>query len=112
MRVVIVFYCALCFTAGCSHPPADRGQVNRTSQIAICQAIAQYQDEVGTFPESLNDLITKGNRSFLPVDYVPTDPWGNPYRYKVFGQKAGITSDGPDKKTGTLDDIYREVLNQ
>jgi len=109
MRFILLFCSVLCFAAGCSRPHVDRGQANHATQMAICSGIADYRDKVGEFPKSLSDLIDKGNRSFLKVDYIPNDPWGNPYRYEVTEQKARITSDGPDKMAGTQDDVYREV---
>jgi general secretion pathway protein G len=50
--------------------------------------------------------------TYRPGGYVKRlrdDPWGNPYRYDVPGQRSGgaydVYSAGPDGKPGTADDI-------
>ena len=39
---------------------------------------------------------------------LPLDPWKNPYNYQNNSGKIIITSNGPDGKAGTEDDISSE----
>lgn len=82
-------------------------------------AFEAYRHTEGNYPstrEGIEALIAPpGGRAdqwrgpYLTVDKVPHDPWGQPYRYAFPGvhNKDGydLWSDGPDKKTGTADDI-------
>jgi hypothetical protein len=102
--------CLFCFMTACSSRSVDRGQSNRVWQRTICQAVIEYRDEVGEYPSTLEDLIKNERRPFLAS--VPDDPWGSPYRYEVIGENPRITSNGPDKKAETPDDIYMDASNQ
>jgi hypothetical protein len=64
----------------------------------------------GSLILGLEDLIKNERRPFLAS--VPDDPWGSPYRYEVIGENPRITSNGPDKKAETPDDIYMDASNQ
>ncbi len=78
-------------------------------------AIDQYRLDMGTYPSSLNDLITppnpkgKWNGPYLQnTPTVPEDPWGHPYVYTVpgaDGRPYDISSDGADGQPNTSDDI-------
>lgn len=58
-------------------------------------AITLYQIGMGSYPQTLKELIkqpkeeqakkrwTQGGGPFLEGDEIKTDPWGNPYRYKL-----------------------------
>lgn len=39
------------------------------------------------------------------------DPWHRPYRYEGTGQRYTLSSDGPDGKAGTPDDVIEAVLS-
>jgi general secretion pathway protein G len=78
-----------------------------------------YRLHMGDFPstaEGLQALIhrpaTRGERwhgPYITEPRVPLDPWGEPYQYAYPGtrNKAGydLWSKGPDKQSGTEDDI-------
>jgi general secretion pathway protein G len=78
-----------------------------------------YSLHMGSFPstaEGLQVLITppadKADRwhgPYITESKIPTDPWGEPYQYAYPGthNKSGydLWSKGPDKQSGTEDDI-------
>jgi general secretion pathway protein G len=59
-------------------------------------------------PKGIDDLIAQGELSKNDAK----DPWGTPYTYKCPGavdpDGADVISAGPDKQTGTDDDIKSE----
>jgi general secretion pathway protein G len=66
--------------------------------------------------EGLQALITPpANKAaqwvgpYITESKVPNDPWGEPYQYVYPGQKNkgsyDLWSKGPDKQSGTADDI-------
>lgn len=75
--------------------------------------ISLYQLHCNSWPNSLNDLVTKpadANGWHGPyLDEFPKDPWDQPYQYRVPGTHNPNTFDvwskGPDKTDGTADDI-------
>ena len=61
-----------------------------------------------TSEEGLKALVNpKRGRALMPE--VPTDPWGEEYRFRNPGTKSklgfDVFSSGPDKKIGTDDDL-------
>lgn len=77
----------------------------------MCQA---YKLQVGMFPNTLDDLhvqpagmtrITWGG-PYLE-NPVPLDPWQQAYNYSAddANDRVNITSNGPDRQSGTEDDI-------
>src|SRR6185437_12507398 len=79
----------------------------------IKTAIDRYEVENGTYPKSLQDLITRPNDAKNwggpYLDDLPKDPWGNPYVYVFPGRNNASGYDlyslGPDGQDGTADDI-------
>lgn len=81
--------------------------------------LTSYRIAMGDYPstaEGLNALITppssKADRwhgPYLEPAKIPTDPWGEPLQYAYPGtrNKGGydLWSKGPDKQSGTADDI-------
>ena len=67
------------------------------------------------FPASLDALINKPagddrwSGPYLEKGKNPVDPWGNPIQYQYPGQhsqdRPDVWSMGPDKQSGTADDI-------
>jgi len=64
-------------------------------------AIIGYKIKFKKLPPSLDDLIRppKGD-SILDGTRIPTDPWGNPYKYTPEGSKFTIVSYGADGAPG------------
>lgn len=80
-------------------------------QIGLFQeAVKLYQLEVGSYPQTLQDLITNNSGqddsvgSWPYIKEVPNDPWGQAYEFKA-GDPPVISSPGPDRQSNTQDDI-------
>lgn len=79
----------------------------------LATAIGLYQLHTGSYPSSLEDLITKpADASNWRGPYLkekPIDPWNEPYQYRYPGthNPSGfdVYSKGLDKMDGTADDI-------
>jgi general secretion pathway protein G len=54
-------------------------------------------------PSNLDQLVKDGY-----AEEIPKDPWGNAYTLSVQGNKASVTSPGPDGTPGTEDDVVVE----
>lgn len=60
-----------------------------------------HKPTVGTIPQ-----VSYRDGGYLKGSKVPNDAYGHPYRYKCDdGQNFTLSSDGPDGKEGTDDDI-------
>ncbi len=81
----------------------------------IKSAIGQYEVDMGSYPRSLQDLITPPGNSknwhgpYFDSAKLPIDPWGNPYIYYFPGKHNpsgyDLLSAGLDGKEGTDDDV-------
>jgi len=79
----------------------------------IKSALGAYEVDMGSYPKSLQDLITAPsdarNWHGPYLDSLPQDPWGHAYIYAFPGKHlAGsydLLSVGPDGKEGTEDDV-------
>jgi hypothetical protein len=69
-------------------------------------AAVEYQDEHGKLPEDLGALG-------LSISTL-TDPWGNPYRYRLVDHDPGfdVMSNGGDGAPGTSDDVALSSLDR
>jgi general secretion pathway protein G len=84
----------------------------------IVVTLKLYEARAGFFPtteQGLQALVTKPASAPIPANWeaglydVPLDPWGKPYHYIRPGKhnpdSFDVWSDGPDKRSGTEDDI-------
>ncbi len=84
----------------------------------ISGAIKLYKFNTGSYPEKLEDLMTKPGDDdiaekwrgpYLESEDGLKDPWGNDFEYKAEGEKNegkfDLWSKGSDGKSGTEDDI-------
>ncbi len=79
----------------------------------IKSALGAYEVDNGSYPKSLQDLLTQPSNArnwHGPyLDKMPLDPWGNPYVYYYPGKHNptgyDLLSMGLDGKEGTDDDI-------
>lgn len=83
----------------------------RSSIAAIALAVDLYEVDNGQYPQSLRNLIERGsepnwNGPYLREARVPTDPWGNEFRYTRRDSGYEIRSAGPDGQFDTDDDIW------
>jgi general secretion pathway protein G len=82
----------------------------------IKSALDHYDADMGTYPASLQDLLTSPGKNavrwhgpYLASVALPKDPWGNFYLYTYPGKRNPATYDlwssGSDGKSGDADDI-------
>ena len=82
---------------------------------SLAAALDLFYLDVGRYPsksEGLEALIRRSgnidrwNGPYLQQSSVPLDPWGNPYEYRVPGEKSAyqIVSLGADGRQGGSDD--------
>lgn len=99
------------------------GAQSHTAQIFVQQTLKAplftYRMQMGDFPstaDGLQALITapgaKADRwhgPYIDGNKVPVDPWDEPYQYAYPGTRNkgsyDLWSKGPDKQSGTEDDI-------
>jgi general secretion pathway protein G len=93
-----------------SNMKAAKSQINM-----LDTAVNTYRINVGSWPETLNDLREQPANIKNPEKWsavldkaLPQDPWGNDYQYRVEGDKFIISSWGPDRSEGGNDDISNE----
>jgi general secretion pathway protein G len=89
-----------------------QAQVNaaKSSVSAIRMAVGMYEVDNGKYPDSLQNLISKGNEinwngPYLEKGEIPKDPWGNEFQYSRQGTQFTVVSAGPDGSFGSEDDI-------
>ena len=100
------------------HTQAEVSAARLMVRESMKSALNVYKFSMGEFPstaEGLQALVsappgkTKWNGPYVENSRIPPDPWGEPYHYAYPGQhnKAGydLWSKGPDKQSGTADDI-------
>ena len=76
----------------------------------LSQSLKRYEMMSNALPAALDALSNKP--SDADAEWVrmldkpiSKDPWGNPYEYTVNGSEFVLKSMGPDRQTGTADDI-------
>jgi general secretion pathway protein G len=82
----------------------------RASIDGIKTAIDVYEVDNGTYPGSLQNLITAGselnwNGPYLREGRIPVDSWATPFNYTPKEGGYEIRSAGPDRQFGSADDI-------
>lgn len=96
--------------------PKLSGRVGQAKQNAasssigsIGLAINMYEVDNGKYPDSLQNLVTKGSEDNWNGPYlekgVPKDPWGHDFQYSKNGNQYTLSSAGPDGSFGTEDDV-------
>jgi general secretion pathway protein G len=103
------------------------GQIHRQAEITTARltvedslktALNTYKFSTGSYPSNADGLrallIRPDNNSRWSGPYVEkainlVDPWGEPYQYAYPGthnkDSYDLWSNGPDKQSGTVDDI-------
>jgi len=108
----------------------DKAKIDATkAQVrAFDQAVKTYKVKVGDFPggEGLSALVSGpggGQEAWTPLmsneDVNGVDQWGNKFQYSFPGSRnpygasmPDIWSNGPDKQSGTADDIGNWTTRQ
>jgi general secretion pathway protein G len=102
----------------------ERVRINRGEADfqSIRSALVTYAINAGrpaTTEQGLEALVTRPSLEPLPEDWVkiadrvPTDPWRQPYHYRLLSEAEGafrweLRSIGPDGIAGNEDDLARE----
>ncbi len=90
----------------------DRAKIQQTKVELgmLSQSLKRYEMLMNGLPTALEALSVKPNDA--DTDWVKMldkpiakDPWGNPYEYKPNGSEFELKSMGPDRQSGTADDI-------
>ena len=74
------------------------------SQIKnLASAVDIFEVDTGTYPASLNALLTNPGVNgwdgpYMKGNSIPNDPWGVPYQYSTSGNGYDIKSPGPAGK--------------
>lgn len=104
---------------GQAHRNAEKATARLMVDSTLKTALDLYRISVYDYPSNADGLDALVRRSasasprwsgpYLDVKTVPVDPWGEPYLYAYPGQhrKDGydLWSKGPDRQSGTEDDI-------
>ena len=79
---------------------------------SLHDACMDYHLDMMTYPTDLQELLKpqgdKWDGPYLDSETVPVDPWGEVYELSGSGGSSGdfgVFSKGPDRTTGTADDI-------
>lgn len=76
-------------------------QTARTGAQVLRQAVQAYQISNSDCP-TVSQLVTE---KLVDKGTSTTDPWGGSYQLSCDNDEITVTSAGPDKKTGTADDV-------
>lgn len=99
-------------------PSQDKALVTkaRTDIATLGQAMEMYRLDNFNYPDpgmGLQALVSPPGRSQGYIKSLPSDPWGNPYRYEVPGRNGAfdiysLGADGAPGGEGNNADIYGE----
>jgi general secretion pathway protein G len=96
----------------------------RTQISSISTALDAFEVDNGYYPSGADGLSQLVNRPANSTNWrgpylkqaVPNDPWGNPYVYTAPGVNNpdgyDLSSNGPDGRAGTADDITNWSTNR
>ncbi|MBI3090238.1 MAG: type II secretion system major pseudopilin GspG [Candidatus Tectomicrobia bacterium] len=81
-------------------------QINKTQMSLLEEALDRYRLDMGTYPDSLEDLVKRPGGensdrwegSYLKKGVLPRDPWNHEYTYSAGEDKRSycLESKGPD----------------
>ncbi len=82
----------------------------RVSIASSMSAVTAFEIDNGTWPSSLNELISNTGHPgwhgpYIRDGRIPADAWGTVLQYTASGDIVKITSAGADLQFGTADDI-------
>ncbi len=75
-----------------------------TELIAIRHLLEVHYVSRQAYPPDFASYLRENLRADLARD-TSKDPWGRPYRFEARGESFVLRSDGPDKTSGTTDDL-------
>jgi general secretion pathway protein G len=90
----------------------DRAKINQAKVELglLSQSLKRYEMLMNGLPTALEALSVKpsdADAEWVKMLDKPIakDPWGTPYEYKPNGSEFELKSMGPDRQSGTADDI-------
>ncbi len=98
MLVVVIIGLLAAFAVPNIGKNLNKARINKAKgDIAGLQtAVEMYNMDVGSYPSSLNDLISgsggKWDGPYLKDGKLPQDPWGDDYQYSHNGDTYTVTS--------------------
>lgn len=106
--MVVVVILGLLATLVTINAPAiihnQRVKAAKQNIMRLSNAVEMYYVEMGKYPQTLNDLTLKTDKSGIKfIKKVPKDPWGNEFVYRVpglHGEDFSISSLGADGQEG------------
>jgi Type II secretion system (T2SS), protein G len=85
---------------------ARKAERVRADLAAVVDALERYRGERGFYVASDSEVVLMDHLSPFYIERViRLDPWLRPYRYAGTRERFTLSSDGPDGKQGTPDDI-------
>ncbi|MEQ8767618.1 MAG: type II secretion system protein GspG [Planctomycetota bacterium] len=82
-------------------PSATEEEILEDLEALQVALVAYRQDNAGQLPGALSDLLlplTEESRRY--INRIPTDPWGESYRYEKFPGGFRLRCLGRDKRSG------------
>ena len=98
---------ALLTDSGCRHHASPKG-VALAQMSSFGGAIRLYSLDRRSLPQSLEELTRSDENGNAYIEKIPSDPWGQPYVYRVLDaarQRYEIRSGGEDRELATDDDV-------
>jgi len=90
--------------------------VARAELNELAESIKVYHVEYGRLPSDLGEIAPRRDIESEPrvipdeIDRVPTDPWGQPFRYVLIDETSfTLRCNGPDTEPDTADDLIETV---
>jgi general secretion pathway protein G len=114
VSAILLFIVALLFIASqvrIYHPNHPHSGATQTMITSIKMGLEMHKVDCGAFPTvdaGLKSLVTDAGAPGWKGPYLkhlPTDAWGQVFRYSLTNGKVQIRSAGPDMKFDTVDDI-------
>lgn len=96
---------------------SSQRKVAKTQMMAFDTALETYRLDVGSYPESLQELKTSTKNGWdgpYMRKSIPMDPWNNPYVYRTPGENGNgyyLASYGKDGQLGGEDE-NEDIVHQ
>ncbi len=96
---------------------SSQRKIAKTQMAALDTALETYRLDVGSYPDSLNELKTSSKPGWdgpYMRKSIPLDPWNNAYVYRTPGENGNgyyLASYGKDGQVGGEDD-NEDIVHQ
>ncbi|SFV29609.1 type II secretion system major pseudopilin GspG [Hyphomicrobium facile] len=111
VMVILVLLASLVAPRVIGYLGSSRTKTAKVQISSLATSLELFKLDAGRYPDAREGLsalvqrptgINAWNGPYLKTDRVPLDPWGQPYIYRVPGQRAAfdVISLGADKREG------------